>query len=134
MIPRKILLTVSGVWAGLAVAMGTLEPFRLCGDSWRKCMDLNYSADLMFLPIIPLFLFALITYKMRDEAYHAWLRFSYAWVPLSMLLIFIAPDYSHDWLYPIDKGSIAFVMSAIFCVVSLVIIAVKYISLRKERV
>ena len=80
---------------------------------------------------IPLFLFSLITYKMREEVYQAWFRFVCWWIPLSVLLIFIAPEYSHDWLYPIEKGSVALLTSAIFLIVSLLIIVAKYISLRR---
>ena len=80
---------------------------------------------------IPLFLFSLITYKMREEVYQAWFRFVRWWIPLSVLLIFIAPEYSHDWLYPIEKGSVALLTSAIFLIVSLLIIVAKYISLRR---
>lgn len=83
---------------------------------------------------IPLFLFSLITYRMREEVYQTWFRFVRWWIPLSMLLIFLAPEYSNDWMYPIEKGSIALLTSAIFCVVSLVIIAAKYISLRKGKI
>ncbi|MBM3261100.1 hypothetical protein FJY93_01640 [Candidatus Kaiserbacteria bacterium] len=70
---------------------------------------------------------------MRDEVYRMWVRFSYVWIPLSMIAIFFAPAYSGDWMYPIDKNSIAFLASVLFIVISLAIIAWKYIAIRKIR-
>lgn len=132
MISKKTLLAVSGILSVLIVAMGTLEPFRLCGGLWRECMDLNYIIDLLFLPIIPLFILALITYKMRDEVYRAWLRFAYVWIPLSMLLIFLAPEYSTDWMFPVVKGTVAFFSSILFVIISLILIVWKYVVARRN--
>lgn len=136
MINKKTLLTASGILTGLTIVMGTLEPFRLCGDSWRKCMDLNYNIDLVILPIIPLFLFSLITYKMRDEVYKAWFRFSYVWIPLSMILIFLAPEYPTSGgflsLYAATKGSVAFVSSTFFVAISLILVVYKHITSRRS--
>ena len=83
------------------------------------------------MPLIILFLFSLITYRMRTEIYETWFRFARWWIPLSMLAIFLAPEYSHDWLYPITKGYIAFATSAIFLVISALIVVIKFVSLRK---
>lgn len=91
-------------------------------------MDLNYRVSLILLPIIPLFLFSLITYKMRDEVYRAWLRLASIWIPLSMLGIFLAPEYSGQLLplFPVTKSSVAFVSAILFGAISLLIIAWKY--------
>ena len=94
-------------------------------------MDLNYVAGVNLLPVIALFLFSLITYKMRDEVYRAWLRLVYVWIPLSMVLIFFAPQYSTDWMYPVVKSTVAFLTSLLFVVVSLILIAWKSITTRR---
>ena len=85
-----------------------------------------------FLPIIPLFFFSLITYKMRDEVFRAWLRFAYAWIPLSLLLIFLAPEYTYDWMYPVVKGTVAFFSSLLFACISLIIILVSWLRSRSK--
>jgi len=72
--------------------------------------------------MIPLFFLSLITYWMRNEVYEAWFRFARWWIPLSMLAIFIAPEYSSDWMYRIEKGSVAFITSALFVAISTIII------------
>ncbi len=75
---------------------------------------------------VPLFIFSLITYWMREEVYRAWFRFARWWIPLSMLAIFLAPEYSSDWMYPIEKGTVTFLFSVSFCIISLLIILVRY--------
>ncbi|OGG40588.1 hypothetical protein A2118_03155 [Candidatus Kaiserbacteria bacterium GWA2_50_9] len=84
-----------------------------------------------FFPVIPLFVLSLITYKMRDEVYRAWLRFAQVWVPLSMLFIFLAPEYTSDWMFPVVKGTVAFFSSLLFLIISLIIIAWKYFTTRR---
>lgn len=56
----------------------------------------------------------------------SWIRFA-AWaVPLSMLAIFMAPEYSTDWMYRVEKGSVAIATSVIFSLISLGIIVWEY--------
>ena len=77
-----------------------------------------------------LFILSLITYWMREEVYRAWFKFARWWIPLSMVLILISPEYSHDWMYRIEKGTVAFATSLIFVIVSLIIIITKLASSR----
>jgi hypothetical protein len=63
---------------------------------------------------------------MRDDVYRAWLRFAYVWIPLSMVGIFFAPEYSTDWMYPVTKSSVAFLSSLTFVIISLVVIGYKF--------
>ncbi|MHB0865686.1 MAG: hypothetical protein ACYC1Y_02190 [Minisyncoccota bacterium] len=99
-------------------------------------MDLTYSAIINFLPILPLFLFSLITYKMRDEVYRAWLRFASVWIPLSMLGILLAPEYSEQFLpmFPVVKGTVAFFSSLLFFTISLFIVVWKFFVVRSAEV
>jgi len=135
MLSKKSLLIVSGVGTAVLFVLNSIGTDTLCG--WIKqdtvCTGILYSIIMNFLPIIPLFLLALITYKMRDEVYQAWLRFAYVWIPLSMLLIFLAPEYSSDWMFPVVKGTVAFFSSLIFLTISLAIIAWKYFLARRPK-
>jgi len=104
------------------------------------CAFINSSCTETFDPIaenlsifIPLFLLSLITYKMRDEVYHAWFRFSCVWIPLSMIAIFFAPEYSSDWMFPVVKGTIAFFSSLLYVILSLIIIIWKYFATRHSK-
>jgi len=135
MINKKILFIVSGVSTVILLVLNWVGTFRLCGgQEYGQCMDLIYAAIINFLPIIPLFLFSIITYKMHDEVYQAWLRFSFVWIPLSMVLIFLSPEYSADWMYPVVKGTVAFFSSLLFIVVSLAVITWKSVATRRTKI
>ena len=128
---KKTILIVSGLITGILLVANWIGTFQLCGGrEYGQCMDYSYSTMINFLPIIPLFLFSLITYKMRDEVYMAWLRFARVWIPVSMILIFLAPEYSSDWMYSIEKGPIAFFSSLLFVIIALTLIVWKRFSLR----
>ena len=131
---KKTLFITSGIGTSLLVLLNWIGTFKLCGgQEYGQCMDFAYSAIINFLPIIPLFLFSLITYKMRDEVYCAWSRFAYVWIPLSMIAILFAPEYSGDWMYPVTKSSIAFLSSLLFVTISLGIVIWESIAARWHR-
>ncbi len=71
---------------------------------------------------------------MRDEVYRAWLRFSYVWIPLSMLLIFLAPEYTSNRMFPVVKGTVAFFSSLLFVIISPILIAWKWFSSHRNQV
>ncbi len=124
---------MSGIVSGVLVAMSMIGTFKLCGGKeYGICMENLHSFMVIFLPFLPLFIFSLITYKMREATYLAWFNFAKWWIPLAMLSILIAPQYSHDWLFPIDKGRVAFLVSLLFVIVSSILIAYKSYQLRKK--
>lgn len=67
---------------------------------------------------------------MRDEIYQMWFKFARWWVPVSMFLIFITPEYGGGLFNPIQKGSVAVGLSALFFLISLIIIAIQYFRTR----
>jgi len=131
---KQTLLIVSGVITGILFLANWIGTFQLCGgQEYGQCMDSAYSTMINLLPIIPLFLLSLITYKMRSEVYATWRRFAYIWIPISMILIFLAPEYSSDWMYSIEKGTAAFFSSILFVIISLVLIAWKHLLTRDSK-
>ncbi|MDP3646097.1 MAG: hypothetical protein Q8R25_03345 [bacterium] len=127
MLSKKYLLWASGFIAALLLVGNWVGTFRLCGGTeYGQCMDVLYSTVVNFFPIIAVFLITLIIYWMRDEIYQAWFRFARWYVPIAMLLILITPEYGGGLFNPVQKGSVAFVLTALFFVVSLLLIAVKH--------
>ena len=115
------------------IILDRIGTYTLCawaGQQDTGCIDVLSNTMVNFFPVISFFLFSLITYKMRNEVYSAWLRFSYVWIPLSMTAIFLAPEYSGDLMYPIEKGSVALITSLLFVVISFLIIVWKYFATR----
>lgn len=132
MISKKVLTVISLIGSLSFITFLFAKELGLCVLINSSCTEtFDQIAENVFV-FIPLLIFSLITYKMREEVYQAWFRFVRWWIPISIILIFISPEYSHDWLYPIEKGSVAFLTSAIFGIVSLIIISAKYISLRRK--
>ena len=132
MLSRKSLLLFAGTGTAILLIANWIGTFNLCGArQYGQCMDVAYGVILALSPIVLLFFFSLITYKMRDEIYVAWFKFARWWTPLSMLAILIAPEYSSDWIYRIEKGTVALLTMSIFIIVSVLIVAAKFISSRK---
>jgi len=103
----------------------------LCGPVYNDCWD---KVDLIWPPLsLPLFLLSLITYKMRDEVFNAWMKFAIWFVPLTMFLTFITPDSSGSLGLPaFGKGVVAFLLTALFTIISILIILVRFFTSRKQ--
>ena len=99
--------------------------------SYSPCAAFFDGIAQTFIPSLAALLFSLITYWMREEIYVAWFRFARWWIPLSMVAIFLSPEYGSDWMYPVEKGTVALGTSSLFAAISLAIIAAKYIGRKR---
>jgi len=102
------------------------------------CRFINVSCTYFFDPLaeivfifFPLFLFSVITYRMKEVVINRWLKFVYIWVPLTVILVFLAPEYDSS-LLPLEKGTVALTMSGLFVFISLLIILVSYLRKTKQ--
>jgi len=95
-----------------------------------SCPFVLSDIEIILSPILALFIFSLITYKMRDEIFQSWWRFARIWAPISTVFILLTPSYTHNWMFPIVKGNVALLLSVIFIIVSLVKITLAYRSKR----
>ena len=93
----------------------------------------NYKNIFLSLFVFPVaLLFSLITYKMRDEVSRAWIKFTTWWVPLQILLVALTPESSGGYFVVIlDTQFAAIILSGLFVIISLLLIVVKFFSLRK---
>lgn len=94
-------------------------------------MDVVYNVIIFFLPVLPLFLFSLITYKMPEGVFQAWWRFARVFVPLAMFLILITPAYTHNWMFPVTKGTVAVALSGLFVLTSLIRVVIAHRRLKQ---
>ena len=131
MIGKVYLLLISGVISLAILILNWIGTFTLCGGKeYGQCMDNTYSLLLILFPVIPVFFVALIIYFTHEEIYRSWFKFARWWIPLSMFLVLITPQYGGGLFNPIQKGSVAVATSALFVFISLVIITVKYLRTR----
>jgi uncharacterized protein (DUF983 family) len=99
----------------------------ICQDSFEPF----FSVALIFLPVL---LFSLITYKMREEVSRAWIRLVYIWIPISIFLTLITHKSGGGWGVGIswEKGTTAALSSSLFFFISLIIIIYKYFAVRQK--
>lgn len=132
---KKFVFWSSGIVSIILLLSNWTGTYNLCGNySIGECPSILHNIIINFLIFIPLFLLSLITYKMRDEIFRTWMKFTYVWIPLTLILVFIAPEYQNSWLPIYEKGFVSFVMSFLFFLISLILILIKHISLKKSTV
>jgi len=102
------------------------------GGHEGSCPGILANGIIVFYPFFPLLILSLITYKMRDEVFRTWLKFTYVWIPLTMFLILIAPEYGNAFL-PIEKGTVAGFFSLLYILISLLLITYKYFATRNSK-
>lgn len=121
---KKSVLFVSGILVTVLVFLEYLGTYRVCDFIFISgheggCPFVMSGIESILFPIIPLFLFSLITYKMSEVVFQDWWRFARIFVPLAMFLILITPAYTHNWMFPVVKGTVAVALSALFIIISL---------------
>ena len=96
----------------------------LCNQyNYSICMNAVNLLTALTLPFAALLPFSLITYPMRDAIFRPWFHFAIGWIPLSMVLIAITPEsQGSDWMDHIERDTVAFFLSALFTLISTIII------------
>ncbi len=138
---KKNITITSVIAAVILLVWGSIGNVKLCGidtfGHWLLvtlldwgCIETLWNIGILLLPILPVALFSLITYKMREDIFIVWINFAKWWIPLTIFLTLIAPASDSSFL-PVNKGSVAFVMTALFSALSFCIIIAKWA--RKEK-
>ena len=114
-----------GAFTGLLMLQQACD-YEAHGLCWKYWSLIGMLGEYLMISV-PLFILSLVAYFLREETFRAWLKFVYIWIPLTMLAIFMAPEYGHPFL-PITKGSIAGVSSLLFVFISVSIMIFKSFS------
>lgn len=123
---------------GILILSLVLDPYilGLCRNNNTYCFfnDLSHSVGKpLFFISLSLVLITLLATFFDDKIYKLWSKFTYAWIPLSLVLIFLIPEYSNT-LLPIERDTVSLTMSVLFFIISLAIITFKFLSLRKKSI
>ncbi|OHA99241.1 MAG: hypothetical protein A3E32_02655 [Candidatus Zambryskibacteria bacterium RIFCSPHIGHO2_12_FULL_38_37] len=129
MINKKITLLISGVISILLLSINYLGTYETCYFS-GICAEILATILRTLYIFIPLSILSLLTYNMADQVYRIWFKFIRIWIPLTIFLVVLSPKYSNS-LIPIEKGSVSFVFSVLFLLISLIIIITKSLSSKK---
>ena len=127
---KRNTLLISGLISITIITINYLGTYAICNSN-RDCAHLLTNIIWILYIFVPLFLLSLITYKMQDEIFHKWLKFVYIWVPLTIILVLISPEYGNS-LFPIEKDSVSFFMSVLFLLISIILILSNHFSLKNS--
>lgn len=77
---KKGALTISATYVVFFISIFLTDEF--CTSAWCRVHDDDLLGLIFFtfLPLLPIFLLSLITYKMREEVFRAWWGFARWWV------------------------------------------------------
>ena len=118
---------------GLTISLIDVFYFSFCAHytTCDKYFDpIHFVAQLLIIAL-PTLLISLLTYKMREEVFRAWMIFAIWWVPLTILLTLAGSSQQSQSLpFPSEKGIIDIGMTLVFTIVSVIIILMKRSSLK----
>ncbi len=86
---KKLTMGVSGAYSAFFV--GVLIDSLICESVWCRIHDRDLSGILFFnlLPLLPVFLLTLITYRMKEVVFQHWMRFAVWATPLLIVLSYL---------------------------------------------
>lgn len=89
-------------------------------------INLRYIGKIFFWLCIPVFIFSLITFFLKDGLYLSWRKFTNYFLIFSVLIILITPTSTHglDFL-PLVKETMTIALTIIYSIVSLILVIYK---------
>ena len=120
----------------VSMILGLYELFEVCTPfSSYTCLNIaRFWAEALFFSSVSLFLTFLILLFTKEAVFSSWKKFGIWYIPLAALLIFLAPSSSggsFGFSMGIDREGVTMFISAVFLIVSILIIVVKSWKLRK---
>jgi hypothetical protein len=79
---KKMVFWATLTALGSMIVVDMIGGSKICGVGNLVCRENLEDAFVLLYSIPVLFLLSLITYKMRDEVFHAWWNFARWWVPV----------------------------------------------------
>ena len=90
---KKNILWISVVGSLLFLSLIFLLESHTCSREWMWCREYIWNSSNLILRLLlvtpPLLLFSLLTYRMRDEVFNAWISFAKWFVPVIILITLI---------------------------------------------
>jgi hypothetical protein len=124
MVTKKSILIVSMVGTALSFFWERIGNVKLCTIAGfnSNCWSILGDAELILLPISSIiFLFSLITYKMRNEIFHAWWNFARWMVPvIALATIAIQFMPSNGGFFNMDSLIYLMVLAPLYSILILV--------------
>lgn len=133
MFNKKNILVVSAALALALLSINYIGTYELCNQN-RDCAHILAGSLVILLVVIPFSLLSIITYFINEAIFKSWISFAKWWVPLTIVLTILTPEATGSAFVPFfARSDVAIGMSALFLVISLVIIIWKSWALRSKK-
>lgn len=100
-------------------------PYQLTLD----CISMSIAYELLIF--VPILVLSLITYRMKEEIFLTWRKFTISYLSVYLFIIIISP-WRHANFSPLEKGPNALFLLGLYTAISIILIASKSFSLRKK--
>lgn len=134
---KKIsIVSLIGLIVGFILAssdfLAYCRKFEFCNS---KILGEYIGVPLLFLSSA-VFVFSIISIKLRDEVFQSWKRFTKYFIPIAYIIILLTPTWGSGGFGPgfggfPDKETMTYWLTTIFSLVSLILVIVKSWRLRK---
>ena len=116
----------------IGAAITSLLAYIFFNTSTSICpYEITFDCTILSLISLPILLFSLITYNMRDEVFLSWKKFSFIYLFTYLFIVLISPWRPADFS-PFAKGIDSIRMLGLYTLISLTLIAYKSYQLRKK--
>lgn len=102
----------------------------LCSVTNLSCFQKTDSVAKIIFIFVPLFILSIIFYFLPDYIYRVWIKFIYVYIPISIILVIISPEFNHS-LFQLDKIFVALFVSCLLVFISFIITTVKFFTEKK---
>ncbi len=86
---KKSVLILSGLGGGIFIILLLSLIYNFCGQYRGICKDAYKIIVYPFLPLPFIFLFSILTYKLREEVFRAWWNFARWFAPVVIVITFL---------------------------------------------
>jgi hypothetical protein len=111
-----------------AILINIHVPVDVCYEG-EFCGDISEVVRTLFLIFPLVFIFSVVNFKLKDEVFFPWRKFTFIYLFIYLFITIITPRY-HDEYFPPLKSLISVILSCFYFGISLFIILYK--SLKKE--
>ncbi len=134
---KKTIVFTSGIIGAFLLLSYRYGNYALCQND-DSCAHVLHYLYVLFSPVTWLFIFSLLTYRLPERYFRAWSRFALVWIPLSMILVVLAPEYISGGLFiqigPVfTKSYVSNTSSQLFALISTLILLVVWVRSRGKR-
>jgi hypothetical protein len=132
-INKKVVLIGSGIMA-LLFFLAIYYPNFLCQEPNDVSCSSFYEYFWMYTVLfVPVFIFSFITYFLQEKTFLVWRKFTFWWIVVIFLIVFILPGYSRNSLIVNSKETFVWFSIGAYIFFSSVLIIYKSIKLRGKK-